>query len=160
MRVVTHLHAVFLRGRILGLNQPASAAGCFDYGTAEELELAFVLERVTAETRHEANAAAVEPLHGLGAAADDRLREIRITVPLSYAAEIVQILFSGVLAEVRVLDFARREIRHHAAYRFHSAMNHAEPAAGVSRVAATLFFRRAFEHEHVRAVLTRGERSA
>jgi hypothetical protein len=144
----------------ISLHEPAPTAHRFDDRSSEKLELSLVLESIAAKARNETHAAAVEPLYGLGAATHDRLSEIRITVPLRDAAQIIQILFGGVLAEIGVLDLALRKIWHHGFDRCGAAMNHAEAAAGIRGVTAALLLRRAFEQQHARALLARGKRGA
>src|SRR5262249_54437539 len=60
--------------------------------------------------------------------------------------EIVEIVFSGVLAEIRAGDVGVAEIGHHAFDVLYAVMDHAEPPAGEPRIAAALFFRRALDH--------------
>src|SRR5690348_11769504 len=56
LRVVTNVDAVLLCGLVLRLHETATATRGLHDRAAEELELAFVLERVAAEARHEAHA--------------------------------------------------------------------------------------------------------
>ena len=56
----------------------------------------------------------MQPLHGLGAVAHQRLGEVGIAVLLRDAAEVVEILLGRVFAEVGVLDLAFGQVGHHA----------------------------------------------
>ena len=74
--------------------------------------------------------------------------------------QVVEKLLLGVGPEVDVLEVFLRQRRQHGDEIVDAAEREAEGAAGEMRVAAALFERRGFEHQHARAVLVRRDRGA
>ena len=61
---------------VTGADEAAPAACRLHHRSAEELEPALMLERITAKARDETHAPSVQPLNGFGAVAHDRLGKI------------------------------------------------------------------------------------
>jgi hypothetical protein len=74
--------------------------------------------------------------------------------------QIVEELVLGISAEIDVLEIFLRERRQHRYEIVDAAECEAESAAGEMGIAAALFVRRGFEHQHAGAVLVRGDRGA
>ena len=148
------------RRLVFGFDEARAAAVGVDHDAAEELEPALVVVGLPPVIRQELDAAAHQPVHGVGAVLDQRLGEIGIDVVLRDAAEIVEILLRGVFAEIGARDVGVAEIGHDAFDVLRAVMHHAEAATGKPGIAAALFFRRALEQYDPGAPLCRRQRGA
>ena len=125
-------------GLVFGFHEAGAAAIGVNHHAAEEFEPAFVVVGLTTIVREEFDAAAHQPVHGVGAIAYQRLGKIGIDVILGDAAEIVEIVLSGVFAEIGTCDIGITQVWHDAFDIPHTVVHHPEAAAGESRIAAAL----------------------
>src|SRR4029079_2371852 len=141
-------------------DEARAAADRFDGETAPELEPAADLECLPAVDGNEAHALAAQPIEGWKTTFDQKLDEIGIGAMLRYSRHVVENLPGGGGAEIRALDFRRREIWHQRFDIVDAVIDDADRAGGETAIAAGLLLRRRFDHEHARATLPRRERRA
>ncbi len=159
-RLVENGDAAPLHIGIKRLEQFRPAAPDVQGETAPELELAVDLVGLAAQARLQLDALARHPFCGVEAAAHQDFGEVGIGAVLGQREQVVEELRFAVGAEIDVREVLLRQRRQHRDEIVDAAERKAESAAGKVRIAAALFKRSGFEHQHPRAVLVRRDRTA
>ena len=152
-RAVANRDAVLGRCLVFGFDQARAAAVRIDDDTAKKLEPALVLVGLPPVIGQEADAAAHQPVHRVGAATHECLRKIGVDVILCDATEIVEIFLGRIFPEVRIGDVLVAEIGHDPFDVLGAVMHHAEAATGEVGIASTLLLRCAFDDQYPCALL-------
>ncbi len=159
-RLVDDLHAAPLGGGVERLQHFRTAAPDVQREPAPELELAVHLVGLPAEAGLQLHALAMHPGGGFEAVADQDFAEVLVGAVLRQLEHVVEILLFGVAAEVDVREVVVRHRGQHLEQVLDAGIGEAERAAGEMRIAAALLERGRFQHQHARAVLAGGDRSA
>ena len=115
---------------------------------------------LTPIVRQKLHTAAHEPVHRVGAVGHQRLSQVGIDVVLGDAAEVVEIFFRRVFAEIRPRDIGVAEIGDNPLDVLHAMMDHPETAAGEVGISAALGFGCTLDQCDLGALLGSGESSA
>src|SRR5262249_60011992 len=97
---VTHRYALLGGGPVFRVDETCAAAIGIDDDAAEELEFALVVVGLAAVVREESYPAAHQPMHRVGAVLHQRFCKIGIDVVLCDTAEVVEVVFGRIFAEV------------------------------------------------------------
>ena len=131
-----------------------------DREAAPELELAADVVGLPAPDRRELHALGMQPAHRVARAADQPVAQLAVGAVLRDAEHVVEELVAGVGAEIAARDLVRGEVRHDRGEVVDAVVDAAERAGGEARVAAHQLLGRALQHQHLGALLARGERRA
>ena len=154
------LDAALLRGLGEHGDEAGPAADGFDGQPAPKFEFAVDLERLAAVDRNEANAFLAHPVQRIEALGNQKLDQIGIGAILRNARHVVEELVGGIGAEIRGLDFRRREVGHQRLDVVDAVIDDADRARGEAAVAAGFVLGRRFAHDDLGALLLRRQRRA
>ena len=127
----------------------------FDRQPAPELELAVDLVGLAAIDRHESNALVLQPFQRIEGTAHQALAQFRVGAEAGNPEHVVEKLVGRVGSEIRIGDLVVRQVRHQGFQVVDPVIGDAEGAGGKAAVAAVFVFRRAFQHQHGRALFAR-----
>jgi dTDP-4-dehydrorhamnose 3,5-epimerase len=120
----------FGHGFVQGFGELGAAAPDVAGEAAPELELAVHVEGLAAEGGLEADAVLGEPDRGVGAVGDQHVGHFGIGAPFGEAADVVEVLFAGVGAEIDVVEIEVLDVGGDAQQVVDGVVDEAEGAAG------------------------------
>ena len=142
----------------VAVDQARTAAPGLQREPAPEAEAAVDLEGLAPVNRHEADALAVQPLHGLARFGDQPLAQVRVGAVAGQAEHVVVEALLRIVAEIGDGDLCFRQVRAQGADIVHAVVGEAEGPGGKARVAAVFRLGRALQHQHRHAGLARRQR--